>query len=68
MIINIYKCDMCKIEYRDAKSIYEPKNGLCMEIRGLLKSKYKISESCVTCFESIRNTIHNAVTSMIVVD
>jgi hypothetical protein len=68
MIISIYKCDMCKKEFRDAKSMYEPKNGLCMEIRGLLKARFKINETCVGCFESIRNTIHKAVTDMIVVD
>lgn len=65
MIISIYKCDMCKEEFRDAKSMYEPKNGLCMEIRGLLKARFKVNETCIGCFESIREQIHASVTAMI---
>lgn len=65
MIINVYKCDLCKKEFRDAKDIYEAKNGLCMDIKGLLKMRYKVSEACTECFNIVRSGIHEAISAVI---
>lgn len=61
MIINIYKCDMCKTEHRDPKNIYEAKNGPTMDIKGILKLRYKINETCVECFNKIHDGVHNLI-------
>lgn len=61
MIISIYKCDLCKTEYREAKEIYEAKNGLCMDIKGLLKMRFKVNEVCISCFESVRIGIQTVI-------
>lgn len=63
MIISIYKCDLCKKEYRDAKDIYEAKNGLCMDIKGLLKMRYKVNETCTECFEAVRIGVQTVIQS-----
>ena len=61
MIITIYKCDLCKNEYREAKDIYEAKNGISMAIKSMLQSNYKLNEMCKECFDKIQFGLHNLI-------
>lgn len=62
MIITIYKCDLCKEEH---DTIYTAKNGLSMEIKNILTSRYKCSEVCSECFNTILNGFNEMVKGLI---
>lgn len=64
MIITIYKCDLCK-EETEAKKMYAAKSGLCMEIKAILKDRYRCDDTCTACFDTIMNGFNELVKSLI---